>query len=131
MEAKNPKYSQADNSTIDIEINHAVYGWIPFTADPKDVEAHGRELFAQAVAGEFGEIAPYVPPTVEVLAQIARADRDAKLAIEIDPLVSNPLRWGELSQADKDLIAAYRQALLDVPEQIGFPTEIVWPVYPL
>jgi len=27
-------------------------------------------------------------------------------------------------------LAAYRQALLDVPEQAGFPDDIAWPVMP-
>lgn len=29
-------------------------------ATSNDPEAHGRDLFARAMAGEFGEIAPYV-----------------------------------------------------------------------
>jgi hypothetical protein len=32
---------------IDIEIEHPHYGWVPFTASPHDVEAHGRTIFAQ------------------------------------------------------------------------------------
>ena len=35
---------------------------MPFTATPDDSEAHGRELFERALAGEFGEIAEYVEP---------------------------------------------------------------------
>jgi hypothetical protein len=35
---------------------------LPFTASANDTEAHGREIFARAVAGEFGGVAPYVPP---------------------------------------------------------------------
>lgn len=32
--------------------------------------------------------------------------------------------------ADKAAWATYRQALRDVPQQSGFPTEITWPVAP-
>jgi hypothetical protein len=36
---------------------------LPFTASANDVEAHGRGIFADIVAGIYGEIAPYAPPT--------------------------------------------------------------------
>jgi hypothetical protein len=35
---------------------------VPFTATPDDPEPMGRELFAAAVAGEFGPVGEYVPP---------------------------------------------------------------------
>lgn len=34
------------DGTIDCEINHPDFGWIPFTADTNDVEPHGREIWA-------------------------------------------------------------------------------------
>ena len=39
---------------VDCEINHPVYGWIPFTADPNDPESLGRAVFdvANPVADE-------------------------------------------------------------------------------
>lgn len=60
MKAKNPKFNA--DGTIDLEIEHPDYRWIPFTASSADVEASGRDLYASAIAGEFGEIAPYVAP---------------------------------------------------------------------
>tara|TARA_B100000073_G_scaffold259529_1_gene219376 strand:- start:52 stop:516 length:465 start_codon:yes stop_codon:yes gene_type:complete len=36
-----------------------------------------------------------------------------------------------LSEADKELWAAYRISLRDVPEQSGFPWDIVWPGLPV
>lgn len=131
MDARTPKYSRPDNSTIDLEIDHPVYGWIPFTASPDDVEAHGRELFARAEAGDFGDVAAYEPPpppTVDELAAQARARRNQLLA-ESD--------WTQLPDARAALGAekaaawdAYRQALRDVPEQPDFPSTIEWPVAP-
>jgi len=35
---------------IDCEIEHPVFGWIPFTADANDVEPHGRAIHAAALA---------------------------------------------------------------------------------
>jgi hypothetical protein len=47
---------------IDCEIEHPVYGWIPFTATTYDVEQSGRDIFAAIEAGDAGAIADYVPP---------------------------------------------------------------------
>ena len=54
--------SRNKSGTIDMEIEHPKFGWIPFTASQNDIEAHGRELYEMADRGEFGEVAPYVDP---------------------------------------------------------------------
>lgn len=64
MQAKNPRYNR--NNTIDLDINHPVYGWIPFTASPDDVEQYGKDLYNQARTGKFGTIAPYVKLAVVI-----------------------------------------------------------------
>jgi len=55
---------------------------VPFTATPYDTEAHGREIFARCLAGEFGEIAPMEPklpqqlmPQSEFSAEYHRLER--------------------------------------------------------
>ena len=71
---------------------------------------------------------PEVPePTGE---EKARWKRDGLLR-ELDAIVTNPLRWNGFTEAEQQELAAYRQALLDVPQQEGFPDEINWPVNPL
>lgn len=55
-----------------------------------------------------------------------RAKRDALLQTTIDAM--NPMRWETLTELQKDAWRTYRQALLDVPQQEGFPTDVVWPV---
>jgi hypothetical protein len=60
--ARSPVYVREDQSMIDMEIEHPAYGWIAFSASPDDVEGHGRDLYARALAGEFGPVADYVPP---------------------------------------------------------------------
>jgi hypothetical protein len=42
----------------------------------------------------------------------------------------NPIRYAELTDVQRTEIAEYRQALLDVPTQSGFPTTISWPSQP-
>lgn len=57
-----------------------------------------------------------------------RAKRDTLLQTTIDAM--NPMRWEVLTDVQKDAWRDYRQALLDVPQQDGFPTNIVWPEAP-
>ncbi|CAB3847552.1 hypothetical protein LMG2828_01769 [Achromobacter piechaudii] len=59
----NPAWGDAQQGAILVYLEIEGIGTdIPFTASPLDPEAHGRELHARAVAGEFGPIAPYVAP---------------------------------------------------------------------
>lgn len=59
---KTPQWSNAEHTLLDVTLETDVFGEIPFSASPDDVEAHGREIFADAVAGKFGVIAEYVAP---------------------------------------------------------------------
>ena len=56
-------------------------------------------------------------------AAAVRADRNARLAAT---------DWTQIadSTADKPAWAAYRQALRDVPAQVGFPQSVTWPQEP-
>lgn len=76
----------------------------------------------------------WVAPTAEELtaemARQVRANRDYILATVVDPLVSNPLRWGDLTPEQQQAWADYRRALLDVPQQAGFPANVIWPTAP-
>ena len=60
----NPRWSNAEHTTINCEITTSQFGdeVLPFTADQNDVEAHGRAIFADIVAGAYGSIAEYVAP---------------------------------------------------------------------
>lgn len=58
MEIKNFKYTQ--DSDIDLEMEHPIHGWIPFTASPDDPEEYGRELYQQVIDSGVA-IAPYIP----------------------------------------------------------------------
>lgn len=58
-DVRNPRYNHM--GTIDCERDHPIFGWIPFTASPDDVEEHGRAIHAAIIASGM-PIAPYVPP---------------------------------------------------------------------
>jgi len=58
-----------------------------------------------------------------------RASRDMRLE-EVDAVAGNVLRWADLTSTQQAAWSAYRQALLDVPQQSGFPHDITWPTKP-
>jgi len=58
-----------------------------------------------------------------------RSERDRRL-VKMDRIISNPLRWNAMSETLQQEYAKYRQALLDVPQQTGFPENVVWPDEP-
>lgn len=70
----------------------------------------------------------YNPEVLPNLEKQERDRRDKYLQIHVD--IMNAVRWESLTQQQKDDFVAYRQALLDVPQQPGFPTDINWPTPP-
>ena len=60
----------------------------------------------------------------------ARERRNEILILDVDPIASNTLRWNSLTDAKRTEWTNYRQALLDVPAQAGFPSTITWPTKP-
>ena len=133
MNYRNARYIN-NTGWIDCEIEHPQYGWIPYTLDPADTDMtiNNDDLLAAMAAN--GDVAAYVPPTqAELDAQAAanvRAERDMKLATEVDPIAGNALRWAALTAEQQQAWADYRQALLDIPQQSGFPHDVVWPTKP-
>jgi hypothetical protein len=91
------------------------------------------EVITDANTGEQ-TIRPYTDEEIAVVVQsrftTMRAVRDHKLASEVDPIVSNPLRWADLTAEKQAEWAAYRRALLDITAQSGFPHDIAWPTKP-
>lgn len=119
MDIRNPTYTK--DGRIDCEIDHPIYGWIPFTADQNDVEEHGREIYAKALAMSP---AKYVAPP-------QRLPTEEEVRFKRDSLLSGS-DWTQLPDApvDQTAWAAYRQALRDITYQEGFPANVVWPTKP-
>lgn len=130
MNFRNPKFCR-DGVRINCEIEHPEYGWIPFTCDPDDKGAlfDTAELHQKMV--ESGEVVPMTQAEIDAeTAAVVRMQRNQLLAAHVDPVATNTLRWAGLSSEQQQAFATYRQALLDVPAQEGFPYEIDWPVSP-
>jgi len=135
MQYRNAKF--VDASRVDCEINHPKFGWIPYTLDPadQDMGVDNTKLLDQMAKNK--DVAVFTPPekpphiTEEnkrlVLAAEVRAERNRRLVVEVDLLVGTPLQWEEAAQERKDALAKHRTLLLDVPQQPGFPSAVVWP----
>tara|TARA_R100001198_G_C5202041_1_gene190672 strand:- start:73 stop:489 length:417 start_codon:yes stop_codon:yes gene_type:complete len=131
-EVRNAQSLNIENTLFDVEINHPDYGWIPYTLDPSDTDITvDNSVLLELISSDY---AAYVAPTqVELDAELSatlREQRDQKLYEEVDPLVTNPLRWGELTDAKQAEWTQYRTDLLDLPEQSGFPNTLTWPTKP-
>ena len=124
MRLRNPTYNAF--GTIDVEIEHPDFGWIPFTASPNDAEEHGRIVYQRVMSGEAGRIAPSPVDPIDVLAAELRSKRTRKLTLcDWTQTLDAPL-----SEAERAAWAEYRQALRAIPEQPGFPQDVTWPVVP-
>tara|TARA_R110000796_G_C14380776_1_gene415214 strand:- start:45 stop:464 length:420 start_codon:yes stop_codon:yes gene_type:complete len=129
---RNAASLQADNARMNVEINHPEHGWIPYTLDPSDTDMTINNDEVMALIGT--DFSAYVAPTQAELDAVAaaniRAERDNILSQIVDPMVSNPLRWADLSSDKQAEWSQYRTDLLGVPQQAGFPNNITWPAEP-
>ena len=127
-EFRNAKY--VNETCIDCEINHPTHGWIPFTVVPNDdgSDVNVQKLYEDLVKSNPD---PYVPLTQEELDELkakeVRRWRDFLLYEEVDSYVMNFMRWDEQPEEKQNKIRDYREKLLDVPQQEGFPHNVTWP----
>ena len=122
----------AENTRFDLEIEHPQFGWIPYTIDPSDDdETIDNDALLSLIGDNF---TAYVPPTQEELdaeaAAAVRLQRGHILETEVDPLVTNPLRWADMTTAEQNAWSQYRTDLLNITDQAGFPHDVTWPTQP-
>ena len=133
MKYRNAKYIN-DSGWVECEVNHPEFGWIPYGLNPADTDMTVNNDDLLAAMAKSGDVAAYVPPTQaeldEALSGQLRMDRDALLS-KVDAIAGNALRWSALDAKVQAAWAVYRQALLDVPQQDGFPNSVAWPAQPV
>ena len=87
------------------------------------------DINANKISDEgVGEVVDF--RTLDDKAEDIRRYRDFLLSDEVDPIVSNTLRWADLTAAKQAEWTQYRTDLLNVPDQAGFPHDITWPTKP-
>jgi len=96
---------------------------------PNLVEATEGSIGWLFVEGKF--INPNAEKDNDILTPLAREVRDQRdklLKEQVDAI--NPIRWNLMSSEQQAAWQSYRQQLLDVPQQSGFPRNITWPAKP-
>ena len=86
------------------------------------------EVSNMADNGMIRENGVFVLPDVDQAPRV-RLERDFLLE-QVDAVAGNSLRWAALDADAQAAWATYRQALLDVPQQSGFPDNPIWPTKP-
>ena len=117
----------------------ASQGYMVINADDSGVIHMDLPADATEITERPGELYTWdgtqwvAPSQAEIDAAAAaaiRAERDLKLATEVDPIVMNSLRWNSMTAEQQQAWADYRTALLDIPQQAGFPHNVIWPTKP-
>jgi len=118
---RNAVSMNAANTSIDVEINHPDYGWIPYTLDPADTDMTINNDAVMALIG--ADFDAYVAPTdAEIAAALA-----IKVRAKRDELISATDWTGNSDVTMTSAMTTYRAALRNVPAQAGFPNSITWP----
>lgn len=118
---QNPRWANQDHTILDVDVvfpdSETGQDLVPHTtSDAENEPVHTRELYAKAIAGEFGPIADFVPeenPSAEGDSNYLRGKRNDLLA-ECD-YVALPDYWNSLTPEMQAAWAEYRQKLRDVP----------------
>ena len=129
VNAKNPRRVEWDSAAIvlDVVFSHQVEA-IPFAARADDLEPHGRELFARALQGEYGDIA-----------EVPTSARSVSIAVENATLREKFMRqciekvqhWDMFTQPEKvQEWKLYYQALANLEESESWPIVEAWPTAP-
>jgi len=128
-EIRNARSMNAENTHFDLEINHPDYGWIPYALTPWDTDntINNTELLA-LIGSDYVAFSQSDEDARQ--ADFSRYQRNQRLENEVDPIVTNPLRWADLTTAKQNEWKQYRTDLLNVPQQAGFPNTINWPTKP-
>ena len=80
-QVRNPVWANSEHTRIECEVDFddLVEEFVPFGASASGDYKHSHQIFAECVAGNYGDIAEYVEPTIdpEVIA-VVQAKADAK-----------------------------------------------------
>lgn len=130
-----PQWMDAAHTAINLMLVTEGLGTIPFTAAHHDSTSYGPEIYARVVAGEYGEIAAYEPPTDAELLPAAKSQQQRLMheaGLAVAPL-QDALDLGLATAAQVEDLNAwkrYRIELSEVPQQAGWPRTMEWPVKP-
>ena len=78
-DVRNPKWMNAAHTFLDCEVNFNELDeeYVLFTANPNDSEEHGRQIYADCVAGNYGEIEEFDVEAFEAQQEADRVSEEA------------------------------------------------------
>ena len=130
LKINNAKFVSPDNKCIEFELEdlstHEVFpfGYVVGSDDQAPITLWLKGLFDE------GSITPepYTAPvkSIEELSNEIRRNRDRELNVT-DKFMTMDY---PISDEYRNVLRAYRQALRDIPQQEGFPENVVWPDKP-
>lgn len=128
-EIRNAVSLNAENTIFDLEINHPEFGWIPYSLHPDDSDNTIDNADLLNLIGSNYSAFSQSDYDAKIAANVRRV-RNLRLEQEVDPIVSNPLRWAEMTTEEQTTWSQYRTDLLNVPQQSGFPHNVTFPTKP-
>lgn len=104
-EFRSPVYSTPDGQQIDMEINHPVFGWVPYTARPDAGEQINRDMYAAALLCDVGD---YVAP--EPVANEPYLNNGGLIRFSGNPvIVAENIRMSGATRVRKGVFRAYHE----------------------
>lgn len=115
---RNPVWADPEQISVNLEVDFDELDeeYVEFTATPHDIEPHGITLYNNAIAGNYGVISPFVPPsdiTGDEAMELLRFARN--MALEQTDYIEMPTKWATLTTEKQTEWATYRNALRDLP----------------
>lgn len=98
MDIRSPQHLL--DGMIHCEIDHSLYGWIPYNASPDDPET--QQIYARILNGEAGEIAPADPVDLEALRSTKLTEINRQSRIEAGALISAYPEFERLTWPDQE-----------------------------
>ena len=95
---RNPKWINAEHTLLNCEVDFDELDeeYVEFTANPNDIEEHGKQIYADCVAGNYGEIEEFDVAAFEAQQQ-AITDAEAKRQASKDKLTALGLTEEDLA----------------------------------
>lgn len=125
ISARSPKHTAQGGIELMVRFEKFSNEDLPFHAHPSDPEPHGRELYARAMAGDFGPVEPYVQPAppVVLLTDLAAAKlakiHAGKISARDGGIILDAVRFDSDAQA----IAMYHATLTTMSMVPDFTTD--------
>lgn len=138
-DVKNLSYANEDKTLITCDVKFELFSdYIPFAASPDDTEGHGRSIYNECIAGNYGNIGDYTSPVIDYIL-LAEYRRESLLSSASDKIKDwrTELELGVISNDDKSQLVEWMSYIKELKslDLTGIADKkayeaISWPVLP-